>query len=726
MKKFLYYTILATVLFACSKPVELEPEPKPIPQDPITLVNGVDTKPVLKRAAGETKISFNATENWTATIPNAQSLPWISLDKTSGGAGPATITVKVAENNTTEERSAKIQIKAGAKTIELLVTQKGYSVAVMPNYWYLLPNGVDKSQITEVHFYTASEVVTSNIVGATRDGAPRIFFELKGTVANYYTEGDYYELEDGFLLFQEWISLKSLDLSMFHTEKVKDMSLMFDNCRALEYLDISSFNTESVTNLSGMFQRCKSLRSIDISHFSSKNFHRQADESGSTGITGLFGRCYSLTNIDLGNLDLSGCEAIGAMTQVAKYSKNCAVRCSAATRAQLCGPHTNYKYTNDYITWFLPEEDLPVFEPKGDPSLYCSTDFSKDKIVRVLHKATKGNGVNIALMGDAYSDRMIADGTYDKDMELAMAAIFKDEPYASFKDYFNVFSIYAVSQNEIPNERTVFDASILDVSDYGTEAYQEQDIVHQYAKIAFPNSDLENIAMIIIINAGTTPSPTDGVAGISGKEVPNEYPDYPAHAIAIGMINRRDRSQTLNFSLILSHEFGHVFAQLYDEYSMWPGQMEDWEKEQLLYAFAHNGWWSNVDFTNDPQTIKWSKYLADERYAGTGIGIFEGGGYSQGIWHPSQSSIMNQNVNGFNAPSREAIYKKIHKLALGKDWQFDYEKFVEYDKINIEADKARINVTNQVTKALPTHKPFFKYNRQRNPDGTTTINVIMD
>ncbi|MBO5732456.1 MAG: hypothetical protein J6R38_02400 [Alistipes sp.] len=36
----------------------------------------------------------------------------------------------------------------------------------------------------------------------------------------------------------------------------------------------------------------------------------------------------------------------------------------------------------------------------------------------------------------------------------------------------------------------------------------------------------------------------------------------------------------------------------------------------------------------------------------------------------------------YNAPSRETIYRRIHHLAYGSSWIYDYEKFVEYDTIN--------------------------------------------
>jgi hypothetical protein len=40
---------------------------------------------------------------------------------------------------------------------------------------------------------------------------------------------------------------------------------------------------------------------------------------------------------------------------------------------------------------------------------------------------------------------------------------------------------------------------------------------------------------------------------------------------------------------------------------------------------------------------------------------------------------MNDNTGEFNAPSREAIYYRIHKLAYGASWTYNYEEFVAWD-----------------------------------------------
>ena len=53
-----------------------------------------------------------------------------------------------------------------------------------------------------------------------------------------------------------------------------------------------------------------------------------------------------------------------------------------------------------------------------------------------------------------------------------------------------------------------------------------------------------------------------------------------------------------------------------------------------------------------------------------------------GMYRPTEDSMMNSNKGKFNAPSREAIYYRIHKLAYGASWKYDYETFVSWDAKN--------------------------------------------
>ena len=53
-----------------------------------------------------------------------------------------------------------------------------------------------------------------------------------------------------------------------------------------------------------------------------------------------------------------------------------------------------------------------------------------------------------------------------------------------------------------------------------------------------------------------------------------------------------------------------------------------------------------------------------------------------GLYRPTEESIMFTNKGQYNAPSREAIYYRIHKLAYGASWKYDYETFVSWDAKN--------------------------------------------
>ena len=52
---------------------------------------------------------------------------------------------------------------------------------------------------------------------------------------------------------------------------------------------------------------------------------------------------------------------------------------------------------------------------------------------------------------------------------------------------------------------------------------------------------------------------------------------------------------------------------------------------------------------------------------------------SKGVYRPSEKSVMNNSISGsgFNAPSREASYYRIHKMAYSDDWTYDFTAFTQ-------------------------------------------------
>ena len=579
------------------------------------------------------------------------------------------------------------------RNLTFLEADKKYTIISAYDFW---PIGVDERRaITKVNFHTNCSELKGAVIRSS-DGHSGYYpasVERNGTVIDFYTEADVYIPLDCGGLFQNFSSLTELDLSMFATDKTQAFHAMFYGCTNLRKLNISNFSSRGVI--------------VDQDPFSS-----------------LFCGCYKILSLDLGPFELKG-NAVQSMLGFARISHNCAIRCTPETREILSGAQSKLGLNIDYITWILPDEDIPDIEPYEFD--YYSTDFSKDKTVKVLQEATMGNGINIVLLGDGYSDRMIIDGSYDNDMRKAMNAIFKDEPYASFREYFNVYAVYAVSENELGgSSNTAFYSYFGDFDPVnGPLATCDGAIVNQYATI--PDNNIDETCIILIVNQ--SPTYNAGVADmlhIMGGDDIDDVTDYSKGG-ALAMVSRQLEDEY--FSYVVAHEFGHGFAKLADEYCPYGGEMEDWEKDFYMDYSARYGWWSNIDFTDNPATIKWSRFLTDERYTGTGVGIFEGCNSTQGNWRSSQQSIMNNDMTGmFNAPSREAIYKRIHRLAFGKEWQYDYEAFVEYDQKNIAAEKAALAapLVSRPPVFEINGKPFMKIEKSVTPDGKERIRVIMN
>lgn len=348
---------------------------------------------------------------------------------------------------------------------------------------------------------------------------------------------------------------------------------------------------------------------------------------------------------------------------------------------------------------FTSRDELPEFLKgilgEGDAP-YESTDFSADRKAYTLQTASEGNGINVVLMGDAFSDRQIADGTYEKVMQQAADAFFGEEPYASFRDMFNVYYVNAVSQNE-----GYFDGGETAFSCYfgeGTRVGGNDGLCMQYAQAAFNFTDEQMQDVLIIVMMNST-----RYAGTCWMYYNTGYTSDYGRGTSVAYFPIGTTYEDL--ATILHHEAGgHGFAKLNDEYAYeYMGMIPANEIRDEQNMRENYGWGKNTDYISDPARVYWSKFIADSRYASENIGVYEGAcTYWTGAYRPTENSIMNDNTGGFNAPSREAIYYRIHKLAYGESWTYDYEEFVNWD-LNQRA-RSRVSVVPQ-KKYPPTAPP---------------------
>lgn len=298
---------------------------------------------------------------------------------------------------------------------------------------------------------------------------------------------------------------------------------------------------------------------------------------------------------------------------------------------------------------------------------YRSTDFSNDGAVKVLQTASEGNGIDVVLMADGFTDRHIANGSYDAEINRMYEQFFAYEPMASFRDLFNVYAVTAVSNQCVLNGDTAL-GTTMDMYSYEFEF--DEDVALEYALRAIDEERLEESTVIVgcpiaLLGQSLWFEPSiegDCGSGNAIEHIPLDYKDFAS------------------WMMDADASFAKLVMESGDESS---GTIKYAEKKRIEDYVIKYGWFKNIDFTNSPTDVKWSKFIEDERYKSENIGVYTGAyGYSN-VYRASESSVLRDNDNlYFNAPSREAIYYRIHKLAYGADWEYDYEEFVEWDEKN--------------------------------------------
>lgn len=300
-----------------------------------------------------------------------------------------------------------------------------------------------------------------------------------------------------------------------------------------------------------------------------------------------------------------------------------------------------------------------------------STDYSQDGVVNVLQEHTVGAGIPLVLLGDGFMDKEIASGYYAQVMDKTMENLFTEEPIRSLRDYFDIYAVTAVSPTNVfdDNRRTALKCWM----EGGNSTLVEGDdnVVLEYLAKVDGLADPYTAQVVVVLNS-------DAYAGTNYNywNTNNTPLDYAiAYCPVIGNLENED------FRRVLTHEVaGHGIGKLQDEYSYEEqGAIPAEEIEELQQQQRDFGWWLNVDFTDNREEVLWTNFLYDPRYDGQGLGVFEGAcTYWTGAYRPTEESMMRNNIMGFNAPSRRAIYNNV--VRRGENRTASLEEFVSFDQ----------------------------------------------
>lgn len=123
MKRYLFCMLAIVAIVSCIEKEE-EGNSNPTPSRPETEIRNETATVDFATEGGSYTISFSSTEAWSAAVVNSRADEWVSIYPTEGEAGDATITVTTQPNDTPDDRSATIVIKAGTVSENIVVSQK--------------------------------------------------------------------------------------------------------------------------------------------------------------------------------------------------------------------------------------------------------------------------------------------------------------------------------------------------------------------------------------------------------------------------------------------------------------------------------------------------------------------------------------------------------------------------------------------------------------------------
>ncbi|MBQ5854283.1 MAG: leucine-rich repeat protein, partial [Alistipes sp.] len=301
-----------------------------------------------------------------------------------------------------------------------------------------------------------------------------------------------------------------------------------------------------------------------------------------------------------------------------------------------------------------------------------------DGDVLTAQKATAvdpNKGVNLVFMGDCFDARDIAKGTYLSGTNQAIDHFFAVEPYKTYREYFNVYTVFGMSNDSgMGTVDTIRDAK------FGSQYTLNEGISPDINTIIDYSIKAENVTKqnfnksLVVMVENTTEY--GGICYMYGD----------GSAVAICPMSQD--AYPYDFRGIVQHEAGgHGFAKLADEYIYTNGfisscicpysHLSDFNSGKQL------GWYRNLEATGDMNEVGWSHLIFNPKYSDI-VDIYEGGYYhTRGIYRSEPVSCMNNNIPYFSAISRQEIVERIMRYS---GQRFSITNFYANDVLDIQGN----------------------------------------
>lgn len=347
---------------------------------------------------------------------------------------------------------------------------------------------------------------------------------------------------------------------------------------------------------------------------------------------------------------------------------------------------TNIPIDDDIV---VEEEESYLSDEESLDRDYVNGDYVK------LHSATindEAQGVNFILVGDGFTtEHMAQGGTYETVMKIAKEALIDIEPLKSYSEYVNIYFVVAVSEDSGIEEggNTAIGCEFGE----GTLISGSETKAFAYGR-AIPGISLSESVIVVVLNSGKYAGTT------------YQYSLAGEHYGVIAYCPIVSYNQAAFGELIHHEALGHGLGWLMDEYIYYDESIKG-DSEAMADIEDTHSYGGGVNISLDIATTPWSHFVGLDDY--DMVGSYEGGYfYSEDVWRPEENSCMNNNVSYFNAPSREAMVKRLFDIA---GCTYDFDEFKVKDAVNLTSDITSRSEMTSITRgdgslAEPLHPPI--------------------
>lgn len=300
-------------------------------------------------------------------------------------------------------------------------------------------------------------------------------------------------------------------------------------------------------------------------------------------------------------------------------------------------------------------------------------DYDKSDGEVITHQTKSiGDGIDIVFIGEGYDAKDIADGKFESDCANGYSHFFNIEPYKTYQDYFNVYSV--ISQSDESGIETV--NTIID-NKFTKNGTIDISSAFLWAKKANSNIDLSKTVVIFLENS-------------------NDYYGWTymyGDGSAMSVVSVSEEAFPYDYRGLIQHEAGgHAFGKLGDEYIYHNSYIttcrcaccdhpsDDFDPYSQFGQMKSHGWYKNLSMNSDHNQVPWSHLLYHPAYSDR-VDMYEGAYmHMRGMYRSEITSCMNNNIPYFNSISRQAIVERIKEYS-GET--FDFNDFAANDNFNV-------------------------------------------